>query len=61
MSTLLSLHPKVVLKELKPLQEPLLTVMFFYCIKGLEQERLFLQDKNIFLIEFLETSEEYEN
>lgn len=60
MSTLVSLHPKVVLKEMKPLTESLLTAMFLYCIKGCQSEKLFTDDKNTFLIEFLE-EEDYEN
>ncbi|CDW89210.1 UNKNOWN [Stylonychia lemnae] len=60
-STLISLHHKVVLKDLKSVNEQLLVVMFSYCIKGTQTEKIFADDKNQFLIEFLDSEENYEN
>lgn len=46
---------------MKSIMEYLLTVMFSYCIKGTHTEKIFADDKNQFLIEFLESEENYES
>eukprot|EP00347_Sterkiella_histriomuscorum_P016065 403354618 len=60
MSTIISHHPKTVLRQFKQVNEVLLTVMFQYCIEGVQYERTYSQDPNIFLIDFLESGEDYE-
>ena len=61
MSTIISVHPKIILQELKNLQEPLVLTMLLYGIKGFELEKIFLEDKNHFLVDFLEEDEDYES
>ena len=45
MSTLMTLYPKQILKELKPLTQPLLLTMFLYSLKNkFELEKTFKED-----------------
>ena len=57
MSTIILVHPKIILQELKTLQEPLVLTMLLYGIKGFELEKIFLEDKNHFLEIFLKKME----
>ena len=58
MSTLISLHSKALNKDMKIILEPLILTMFSYCLKGFEQERLFNEDKNLFIQDFLDQGED---
>ena len=63
MSTLMSLYPKQIYKELKPIIPTFLLTTFLYSLKSpFEQEKNFTEDKNLFLADFLmETSIDYES
>ena len=63
MSTLISLYPKMILKEMKPLTGSLLLCMFMYSLKSpFEQEKNFHEDQNLFLTDFLmESSVDYDS
>lgn len=63
MSTIMSLYPKQIYKELKPFMPTFLTTIFLYSMKSpYEQEKNFTEDKNLFLADFLmETSIDYES
>jgi hypothetical protein len=63
MSTLMSLYPKQIYKELKPILPTFLLTTFLYSLKSpFEQEKNFTEDKNLFLADFLmETSIDYES
>lgn len=54
MSTLITLYPKVLLKDLKSLTPSLLLCMFMYSLKSpFEQEKNYKEDQNLFLTDFL--------
>lgn len=63
LSTMMSLYPKQVLKDLKALTQPLLMTMFLYSLKSpYELEKVYREDQNSFLSEFLmETSVDYDS
>jgi hypothetical protein len=63
MSTLITLYPKVVLREMKSLTPNLLLCMFMYSLKSpYEQEKNFIEDQNLFLTDFLmEVSVNYDS
>jgi hypothetical protein len=63
MSTLISLYPKVILKELKAMNQSLLLCMFMFSLKSpYEQEKNCRDDRNVFLTDFLmDTSVDYES
>jgi hypothetical protein len=62
-STLISLYPKVIFKDLKNLTPCLLLIMFMYSLKSpFEQEKNYREDKNLFLADFLmDTSVDYQS
>jgi len=63
MSTLMSLYPKLIYKDLKNLMPTFLLTLFLYSLKSpYEQDKNYREDKNLFLAEFLmETSIDYES
>ena len=63
MSTLISLYPKIILKEQKSLMPSLLLCLLMYSLKSpYEAEKNYKNDKNVFLTEFLmDASVDYES
>ena len=63
MSTLMSLFPKLIYKDLKNLMPTFLLTIFLYSLKSpYEQDKNYREDKNLFLADFLmETSTDYES
>lgn len=63
MSTIMSIYPKLIFKDLKPLTAPLLLTMFLYSLKSpFESQKTYSDDQNLFLTDFLmETSVDYDS
>jgi hypothetical protein len=63
MSTLMTLSPKLIYKDLRNILPIFLMTCFLYSLKSpFEQEKFFTEDKNTFLADFLmETSIDYES
>jgi hypothetical protein len=58
MSTLLFLKPKELLKDLDPVLYPTLATLLSYSMIGHEEERLYKEDQNMFIVAFLEDTED---
>ena len=63
MSTLVTLHPKIILKEMRTLQTHMILIMLMYSLKSpFEQDKNFREDQNLFLSDFLmDASVDYES